>query len=234
MIAAITLFAILTISVMFIRFAAMALRLTGLPEDVARFQARSAFTGAGFTTSESETVVNHPLRRRITSMLMLIGNLGLVTVLATVIVSLVDTVESDKSMINQLGWLVGMLVLLWVVALNPVADRLMCGAVSWLLNRHSAFSGDAPHLLLQLPAGHNISEMRVRAELENEDATLADILGPDVRVLGIRRIDGSYESLPGPDVSLRAFDDLMVYGPGAAYAAMSERLHMLIERGRVA
>ena len=42
MIAAITLFAVLMISVMVIRIAAVALRLTGLPEDVARFQARSA------------------------------------------------------------------------------------------------------------------------------------------------------------------------------------------------
>jgi hypothetical protein len=228
MVAAITLFAVLTISVMFIRFAAMALRLTGLPEDVARFQARSAFTGAGFTTSESETVVNHPLRRRITSMLMLIGNLGLVTVLATVIVSLVDTVESDKSMVNQLVWILGMLVLLWVVALNPLADRMMCAAVSWLLNRHSAFSGDAPHLLLQMPAGHNVSEMRVRTEFKNDGVRLAEILGPGIQVLGIRRIDGSYESLPDPEIVLRPFDDLMVYGPGAAYGAMSDRLHALL------
>lgn len=231
MVAAITLFAVLTISVMFIRFAAMALRLTGLPEDVARFQARSAFTGAGFTTSESETVVNHPLRRRIMSMLILIGNLGLVTVLATVIVSLVDTVEGDKSMVNQLFWILGMLVLLWVVALNPVADRMMCAAVSWLLKRHSAFSEDAPHLLLQMPAGHNVSEMRVRAEFRNEGVTLADILAPGIRVLGIRRIDGSYENLPDPDIALRPFDDLMVYGPGAAYGAMSDRLHALMAEG---
>ena len=190
MVAAITLFSVLTISVMFIRFAAMALRLTGLPEDVARFQARSAFTGAGFTTSESETVVNHPLRRRIISMLMLVGNLGLVTVLATVIVSPVDTVETDKSMLKQLGWLVGMLVLLWVVALNPLADRLMCAFVSGLLKRHSAFSDEAPHLLLQMPAGHNVSEMRVGAELTKGGCALSNILEPGIRVLGIRRVDG--------------------------------------------
>tara|TARA_R110002110_G_scaffold284986_2_gene499187 strand:+ start:42133 stop:42828 length:696 start_codon:yes stop_codon:yes gene_type:complete len=227
MVAAITLFSVLTISVMFIRFAAMALRLTGLPEDVARFQARSAFTGAGFTTSESETVVNHPLRRRIMSMLMLVGNLGLVTVLATVIVSLVDTVESDKNMISQLGWLVGMLVLLWVIALNPMADRIMCAGVSWLLNRHSAFSDAVPHLLLQMPAGHNVSEMRVGADLGDGGSALSDILEPGIRVLGIRRIDGSYENLPGPDMLLQPLDDLLVYGPGSAYGAMSDKLHAL-------
>jgi len=192
-----------------------------LPEDVARFQTRSAFTGAGFTTSESETVVNHPLRRRIISMLMLIGNLGLVTVLATVIVSLVDTVETVRSMVNQLSWIVGMLVLLWIVALNPLADRLMCAFVSRLLKRHSAFPDDAPHLLLQMPAGHNVSEMRVSAEFENDGARLADIFVSGIRVLGIRRIDGSYESLPDPEMLVRPLEDLLVYGPGAAYAAMS-------------
>jgi hypothetical protein len=192
-----------------------------LPEDVARFQARSAFTGAGFTTSESETVVNHPLRRRIISMLMLIGNLGLVTVLATVIVSLVDTVEVVRSMVNQLSWIAGMLVLLWIVALNPLADRLMCAFVSRLLKRHSAFPDDAPHLLLQMPAGHNVSEMRVSAEFENDGARLADIFVSGIRVLGIRRIDGSYESLPDPEMLVRPLEDLLVYGPGAAYAAMS-------------
>jgi hypothetical protein len=194
---------------------------SGLPEDVARFQTRSAFTGAGFTTSESETVVNHPLRRRIISMLMLIGNLGLVTVLATVIVSLVDTVETVRSMVNQLSWIVGMLVLLWIVALNPLADRLMCAFVSRLLKRHSAFPDDAPHLLLQMPAGHNVSEMRVSAEFENDGARLADIFVSGIRVLGIRRIDGSYESLPDPEMLVRPLEDLLVYGPGAAYAAMS-------------
>ncbi len=54
--AAITLLVILTFSVVVVRTAAVALRLTGMPADVARFQARSAFTGAGFTTSESEAV----------------------------------------------------------------------------------------------------------------------------------------------------------------------------------
>jgi uncharacterized protein with PhoU and TrkA domain len=69
--------------------------------------------------------------------------------------------------------------------------------------------------------------MRVRAEFESDSATLGDIVGPGIRVLGIRRIDGSYENLPDHDILLRPFDDLMVYGPGAAYGAMSDRLHAL-------
>lgn len=60
--AAITLLVILTVSVVVVRAAAVALRLTGMPVEVARFQARSAFTGTGFTTSESEAIVNYPIR----------------------------------------------------------------------------------------------------------------------------------------------------------------------------
>ena len=44
--AAITLPMILTFSVVVVGTGAVAVRLTGMPADVARFQARSAFTGA--------------------------------------------------------------------------------------------------------------------------------------------------------------------------------------------
>ena len=126
--AAITLLVILTVSIVVVRIGAVALRLTGMPADVARFQARSAFTGAGFTTSESEAVVNHPIRRRLIATLMLLGNLGLVTVLGTFIVSFVSTEYSVAAMSRQLFWLLGAIALLWFIALNhsliaPCAPR---------------------------------------------------------------------------------------------------------------
>jgi hypothetical protein len=40
-----------------VRAAILALVATGLPYEIARFQARSALSGVGFTTSEAETVV---------------------------------------------------------------------------------------------------------------------------------------------------------------------------------
>jgi hypothetical protein len=56
-----------------------------MSRDSARFQARSAFSGSGFTTTESESVVSHPVRRRIIMLLMLLGNAGLVTMIATLL-----------------------------------------------------------------------------------------------------------------------------------------------------
>lgn len=90
MFAVISLLVVLTLSLLITRIATVALTHTGLSRDSARFQARSAFTGVGFTTTESEKVVNHPVRRRILMMLMLLGNAGIVTVVASFMLTFVE------------------------------------------------------------------------------------------------------------------------------------------------
>ena len=52
MTAILSLLLVVTLSILVTRIAAVALRHTGLARQTARFQARSAFSGAGFTTSE--------------------------------------------------------------------------------------------------------------------------------------------------------------------------------------
>lgn len=83
--AAISLFVVLSLSVFIIRIASVALRLTVIEDSIAKFQALSAFSGTGFTSRESEYIVNYPVRRRIITILIVIGNLGLVTVFATIV-----------------------------------------------------------------------------------------------------------------------------------------------------
>jgi len=60
------------------KIASTIMRLTGLPDIVARFQNLSAVTGTGFTTREPELIVNYPIARRVLTAVMVIGNLGLV------------------------------------------------------------------------------------------------------------------------------------------------------------
>ena len=64
------------LSLLVTHVATVALTLTGLSRQLAQIQARSAFSGVGFTTTEAEQVVNHPVRRRIIMLLMLLGNWG--------------------------------------------------------------------------------------------------------------------------------------------------------------
>jgi hypothetical protein len=73
------------ISFVAVRIGGLALHVTGLETDVARFQALSAFTGTGFATTEAERVVQHRIRRRIVTILIILGNAGLVTIIATLV-----------------------------------------------------------------------------------------------------------------------------------------------------
>ena len=65
MTAVISFLVVLFISLLVVRIAGVALTVTGMPREAARFEARSAWSGTGFTTTQSEQIVRHPLRRRI-------------------------------------------------------------------------------------------------------------------------------------------------------------------------
>ncbi|MGH2687841.1 MAG: hypothetical protein ACRDKW_03400 [Actinomycetota bacterium] len=98
----------LTLASLVTRVSTVALRATGLSHDVARFQARSAFWGVGFTTAESEDLVNHPVRRRIVTTPVLLSGAGIVTTLASLLLSFADTsgypdVERDHRARRKLG-----------------------------------------------------------------------------------------------------------------------------------
>ncbi len=82
-------FLVIIVSFLIVRGAAIALMMTGMTEQRARFQALSAFSGTGFTTREAEIVVNHPQRRQIMIWLMILGNAGIVTVIVSATSSIV-------------------------------------------------------------------------------------------------------------------------------------------------
>jgi Trk-type K+ transport system membrane component len=74
---------VLIASFIIVRIGAIAFQLTGLEWSLAKFQSLSCFSGTGFTTKEAELITGDPRRRRIASVLMVLGNAGLVTLVAT-------------------------------------------------------------------------------------------------------------------------------------------------------
>jgi hypothetical protein len=99
----IPLFFFITISFLPARVRAVALELTRLEKSKARFQALSAFTGTGFTTRESEMIVAHPQRRKIITILMVLGNAGIISVIATLVLSLVSSRGALKPSVTLFG-----------------------------------------------------------------------------------------------------------------------------------
>ena len=70
-----TIFIFLVISEVF----TILFRLTGLDDEIARFQVTSLLTGSGFTTEESELITSVRQRRKLARMTMMFGNIFNVT-----------------------------------------------------------------------------------------------------------------------------------------------------------
>lgn len=120
----ITVILILVFSILITRIATIALTHTGLSRESSKFQARSAFTGVGFTTTESEKVVNHPLRRKILQLLMILGNAGIVTGVASLIIGF-SGLEGTTDAWIKIAILVGFVIILWHLASSRWVDRLL-------------------------------------------------------------------------------------------------------------
>lgn len=220
--AALSLFVLLSISVFVVRVAAVALRLTGLPNSVARFQALSAFSGTGFTTSEAEVIVNYPLRRRIVGLLMVVGNLGLVSVLAALVVSFVNTKGEMGAVAEQFGWLLGVLGLLWFLILNPIADRIMCGLIGRALGSWTFLGRRHYQKLTQIGQDYSVCEHEAPTLLmENAgDAAEAGLARLGLRALA-RRAPGGQMTFTGLLATpLDADGTVVLFGLDAGHDAL--------------
>jgi hypothetical protein len=203
----------LTATLLITRFATVALMVTGLSRDAARFQARSALTGVGFTTLESEKVTNHPVRRRIIMILMLVGNVGFITVLATLIGSIVTTTGVTHWMKN-LGILSLGLLALWMVSISPWVDRRLSRLIFWALKQFTQLDVRDYVALLHVSTGYEVTEIRVNPGdwLAGQSLAESRVSKEGVLVLGIQRQDGSYVGAPTGITEIRPHDLLIVYG----------------------
>ena len=211
MVAAFSLLIIFAISFFFVRLAAVALRLTGLPEQNARFQAMSALTGTGYTTTEAEMVVNYPIRRKIITWLMIFGNLGIVSVLSTLMISFVRTDADMSAILIQLGWMVGMTFVFFFIMLNPYVDRVICGFIGFMLEKFTFLGGRHYKRLLQLGNQLSIGEHQFFAQ---ESLSPDDIQFEEgVSILAIRRRAGHTELFSSNVGLIEPGDSLILLGP---------------------
>lgn len=93
-------------------------KLTGLPEDKARFQVISILTSTGFTTRESELITQHPTRRRLAQNAMILGYVGL----ATIIPFLVTILKESLNFYNIIRFILVFAVILFVLRNRHVLE----------------------------------------------------------------------------------------------------------------
>lgn len=76
-------------------FGAVVFEGVGLSRSAAGFESRSALVGAGYTTSQSEAVVDNPVTRRVAAMLIVFGYFGPPTLIALLGATFVVPTDDD-------------------------------------------------------------------------------------------------------------------------------------------
>lgn len=215
---------VLTLSLLITRLATVALTLTGLSQEAARFQARSAFTGTGFTTAEAENVVTHPVPRRIIMLLMILRSAGIITILISVILSLAQE-EHGPDRLQRLLYLCGGLVVLGLLARSRIVDRAMRRVMQWALSRWTGLDTRDYSSLLHLSGDYQVTELHVREDdwVAGKELRECQLNGEGVMVLGIQREDGGYVGAPVGNTTVHPGDVLLLYGRAKTLANLDER-----------
>ncbi|MFP4180080.1 MAG: TrkA C-terminal domain-containing protein [Spirochaetaceae bacterium] len=224
MVALISFFVLLIISLSLVRIAAVILQLTGIAFDSALFQARSAFTGAGFTTRESEMIVNHPVRRQVISTLMLIGNIGFVTFVSSLVISFL-TVQTREAMLKNIAILFVGLVFLWFVSRAKIIGVLLTKITERFLRKWTKIHTYDYDSLLNLSGDYEVITIKIKRESWLAERGLADLRLSDegILVLAIRRADGHFIGSPRGETMVYENDELIVYGRETSLAKLDQR-----------
>jgi hypothetical protein len=215
---------VITLSILITRVATVAMTLTGLSREAARFQARSALSGTGFTTAEAESVVGHPVRRRIILLLMLLGNAGIVTAASALILGFVGQGGTTPLWV-KLAFLLAGISALWTVAQSHWVDRRLSRLIEWALKRYTKLDVRDYTSLMHLGGDYRIAEMQVEASDWLAHKTLAEsrLRDEGIVVLGIERNDGSYLGAPQPDREILPGDVMLIYGRASGLEKLDER-----------
>lgn len=212
MIPIISLVIITLVSLIIVKVGTTALVMTGLSKDIAGFQAHSAFSGVGFTTSEAEYVINHPVRRRIIRILVLLGNIGITSAIASLVFSFSGLKDSQEGL-ERLIMILGFTTIIYLMSKINAVDLLLEKVIRWFLSRWTDLTLVDYDKLLAIDRGYSIANLTVKEKDWMCGKTLNELRlnREGILVLGMRR-NNKYFGAPSPDSPILAHDILTCYG----------------------
>jgi hypothetical protein len=214
------LIAALVVSWIIVRIGAIAFQITGLEWSLAKFQSLSCFSGTGFTTKESELITGDKRRRQIATILMILGNAGLVTLIASAVGALNPEHNVlpwlEENFLNAPINLIVLAVALYLVY-KILTNRKITGKLTRYLRRRlmkqELLKPVSFEELLMLTGGYGISRIEVCQDNPIIDKTLAesDLRKNDITVLAIIRGE---ETIPNPSANRKILkgDGLIAFG----------------------
>ena len=212
---------VITIVIAFIavRIGAIAFQLTGLDWSLAKFQALSCFSGTGFTTKEAELITCVPQRRRIATILMILGNAGFVALIATFANSLNPKVPLLKITIPfipsalipwiHLTIIIGFLYVFYKVSTNSKYVKKITNSLRNQIVKKEIIKPVSFEELLIATGGYGVSQIEISVgnPLVNKTLLESNLRKHDVLILVIER---KGESICNPPDNTKILpDDLL-------------------------
>ncbi|MEK4066729.1 hypothetical protein [Peribacillus sp. FSL R5-0717] len=170
------------IIVLVIEISVTLMKLTGLKGTVARFQVISMLTGTGFTTDESKSIIDHPIRRKISMFLILFGAFSL-----AVIISSISTLLTDDLRLMELSIIIGILLVLTILVKVPfLNNRLSNKMKSEMYNHYELWEHPIEEVLF-LEDEDVVMEIDIYEDSEFIDVKAFDVIsdGADINILFI-------------------------------------------------
>ena len=182
-------------------------KLTGLSEEKSRFQVISLLTGSGFTTKESELITQHPSRRKLAQIVMLLGYVGFLTGISF----LVDIIKSSLSKNNIIILTVFFMFFFVLIKNLPLLDNVI---EKIILKR--PFKSKSPHKMYKLinrAKGYGIYNLTLDENSILDGVSLKNSGLKEHHILILNIDKGShFIGFPTRDYVLEKGDNLLLYG----------------------
>jgi len=182
-----------------------------MDEKTARFQAISAFTGTGFTTKEAETILEDKVRRKTIVVLMVLGKVGVVSVIGGLFLSFgKNNLAADlwKTVI-----LLAFIFVLYKITTLEGFSRALNRFIEKRIVARGIVEQRALEELFHLPKGYGLARLTVTKESRENGRTLAEagFINKNILVLSIERKNKSI-AFPHAGDNVEEGDKLLCYG----------------------
>ena len=202
---------VIAISAFVVKIATIALKMTGLNEKTAYFQALSAFTGTGFTTKDSESVLENNIRRQIVIVLMILGNAGFITVITTIVISFGRT--NVRPLLLNVSIVLLLIFVLFKITTHKGITKFLNDKIEARLEKRPPFRKRPVEEVLRVAKNYGIAEVSITDKCQDLGKTLNDssFRERDILILAIERKN---TVIPTPKASdcILAGDTLICYG----------------------
>ncbi|MGV2940333.1 TrkA C-terminal domain-containing protein [Mesobacillus sp. LC4] len=181
---------------------------TGLERKIARFQVISMLTGTGFTTGESELIIDHPVRRRLGAFLILFGAFSL-----AVIISAISNLLTDNFYTMEIAYIAGGLLVLLLILRAPAVQHMMSGKMKSELKENYELADLPISDVLLMDEEDEVREIVISEDSLFTDKTFEEIVKKkdDIILLFIKRGEINIRN-QAYDTKIEPGDKLIVYG----------------------